>query len=211
VQRGLHEIDDELIFESHAGYVFHDSRGFEAGAEEELKIVQEFVRRRSQEERLNDRLHAIWFVSSGTSACEFTRLLFRYCIPMDKDRPSLDLKHFGDVCPDNNGRSICGLYELRFTSRIFQVPVIAVFTKFDQFRREVRMKLEDQHRDPEMDLDVEMESIFNQHYLGSLRGPPPFIRLESENFVHQLNVYGANILSCKECTSLANVVRVSST
>ena len=103
------------------------------------------------------------------------------------------------------------LHELRFISSILQVPVIAVFTKFDQFRREVRMKLEDQHRDPESDLNVEMESIFNQHYLASLRGPPPFVRLESEDFVNQLNVYDANILSCKKCTSLVNVVQASST
>jgi hypothetical protein len=103
VQRGLHDIDDELIFKNHAGYVFHDSRGFEAGGEDELKIVQEFVRRKSHEVELNDRLHAIWFVPSGTCTCTFTKLLVRYCIPMDKDRPSLDLKHFGDVCPDKNG------------------------------------------------------------------------------------------------------------
>jgi hypothetical protein len=70
--------------------------------------------------------------------------------------------------------------------------VIAVFTKFDQFRREVRMKLEDQHRDPETDLEVEMESIFNEHYLASLRGAPPYIRLESEDFVKLLNTYHAN-------------------
>jgi hypothetical protein len=66
VQRGLHDIDDELIFKNHAGYVFHDSRGFEAGGEDELKIVQEFVRRKSQGVQVNDRLHAIWFVPSGT-------------------------------------------------------------------------------------------------------------------------------------------------
>jgi hypothetical protein len=65
VQRGLHDIDDELIFKNHAGYVFHDSRGFEAGGKDELKIVQDFVRRKSQEERLNDRLHAIWSVPSA--------------------------------------------------------------------------------------------------------------------------------------------------
>jgi hypothetical protein len=59
--------------------------------------------------------------------------------------------------------------------------VIAVFTKYDQFRREVRMKLEDQQRDPETDLDSEMESIFKQYYLASLKGPPPFICLESED------------------------------
>ena len=53
------------MFANHDGYVFHDSRGFEAGAEDELKIVQDFVRRKSQEKRLKDRLHAIWFVPLG--------------------------------------------------------------------------------------------------------------------------------------------------
>ena len=63
----------------------------------------------------------------------------------------------------------------------FPVPVIAVFTKYDQFKRNIKMKLEDEHRDPEIDLDAEAENIFNQHYLASLNGPPPFIRLESED------------------------------
>ena len=62
----------------------------------------------------------------------------------------------------------------------FQVPVVAVFTKFDQFRRNIRMKLEDEGRDPGMDLNTEVENMFNQHYLASLKGPPPFIRLQSE-------------------------------
>jgi hypothetical protein len=58
----MHNIEDELIFTNHTGYIFHDSRGFEAGGEDELKIVQEFVRRKSRERELKDRLHAIWFV-----------------------------------------------------------------------------------------------------------------------------------------------------
>jgi len=62
-----------------------------------------------------------------------------------------------------------------------QVPVIAVFTKYDQFKRDIKMKLEDKGRDPEMDLSAEMENMFNQHYLADLNGPPPFIRLESED------------------------------
>ena len=70
MQRGLHNIEDELIFTKHDGYVFHDSRGFEAGGEEELRIVQEFVRRRSREMRLRNRLHAIWFVPLHTSICK---------------------------------------------------------------------------------------------------------------------------------------------
>jgi len=62
-----------------------------------------------------------------------------------------------------------------------QVPVIAVFTKYDQFKRDVKMKLEDEACGPEMDLNAEVENIFNQHYLASLNGTPLFIRLESED------------------------------
>jgi hypothetical protein len=62
VQRGEHNIENELTFTKHDGYVFHDSRGFESGDQKELDIVQDFVRRRSREKELNDRLHAIWFV-----------------------------------------------------------------------------------------------------------------------------------------------------
>ena len=62
-----------------------------------------------------------------------------------------------------------------------QVPVIAVYTKYDQFKRNIRMKLEDEGRDQEIDLNVEVESLFSQHYLASLNGPPPYIRLESED------------------------------
>ena len=107
VQRGEHDIERELAFSSHDGYIFHDSRGFEAGEETELKIVQDFVRRRSQEKLLNDRLHAIWFVRLGTPSysCKFMGLGFRYCIPTDNDRPSLNLRHFWDICPDENGTS----------------------------------------------------------------------------------------------------------
>ena len=62
MQRGEHDINDELIFTNHDGYIFHDSRGFEAGSKDELEVVQEFVKHKSQEKRLRDRLHAIWFV-----------------------------------------------------------------------------------------------------------------------------------------------------
>ena len=65
----------------------------------------------------------------------------------------------------------------------FQVPVIAVFTKFDQFKRDIKMKLQDEGRDPDIDLNTEVENEFKRHYLASLNGPqaPPFIRLESED------------------------------
>jgi hypothetical protein len=99
-------------------------------------------------------------------------------------------------------------YGLGLTWRIFKVPVIAVFTKYDQFRREVRMKLEDRHCDQGMNVDDQVESIFNQHYLACLRVPPLFIRLESEDFVNQMNIYHSNFCpiemqkSGQHCTGL---------
>ena len=104
-QRGEHNIENELTFRNHPGYVFHDSRGFEAGDGRELKIVQEFVRRRSVERKLNQRLHAIWFAPFSICNGKSTTFLSRYCVPMDNSRPSLDLKYFDDICPDNNGTS----------------------------------------------------------------------------------------------------------
>jgi hypothetical protein len=74
-QRGEHYmIEHEIVFTSHKDYVFHDSRGFEAGEEDELKTVQEFVRRKSQEKQLEKRLHAIWFVPFGICNYAFTRI-----------------------------------------------------------------------------------------------------------------------------------------
>jgi hypothetical protein len=80
--------------------------------------------------------------------------------------------------------------------------VIAVFTKYDQFRREVMMKMEDKGHDLAM-LDDEIEAIFNQHHLGNLRGCPPFVRLEREDFDNRLACITL-ISVLQECTSLAN-------
>lgn len=77
---------------------------------------------------------------------------------------------------------------------IFQVPVIAVFTKFEQFKRNITMKLNEQGRDPKIHLDEEVESMFNQHYMAKLGGSPPFIRLESENFFDQFTPTSISVL-----------------
>ena len=92
--------------------------------------------------------------------------------------------------------------------RGFQVPVIAVFTKFDQFSRDIGMKLEDQGRDPD-DLslvNVEMERIFNEEFLINLKGSPPVIRLESED-IHQ-PAFILLIAILQECTSPVNGVLI---
>ena len=66
---------------------------------------------------------------------------------------------------------------------IFQVLVIAVFTKYDQFKRNTKMKLVHEGRDPVAHFNTEVESVFNQYYLARISGHPPFVCLESEDFV----------------------------
>ncbi|KAH8991772.1 hypothetical protein EDB86DRAFT_2806429 [Lactarius hatsudake] len=141
-QRGEHRIDDELVFSNHRGYVFHDSRGIEAGSAEELDTLRKFIQQKCGGVRLRDRLHAIW-----------------YCVPMDNQRPQLDLKFFHDICPERN------------------VPVIAVFTKYDQFRRNVRMHVQDFGSPDDDVLDVE-EKQFQEHYVSPLGDDVRFVRLE---------------------------------
>jgi hypothetical protein len=45
------------------------------------------------------------------------------------------------------------------------------------------MKLEDEHDYSETRFDAEIGRVFKEHYLGSLSGTPPFICLESKDFV----------------------------
>ncbi|KAH9052679.1 hypothetical protein EDB87DRAFT_1816200 [Lactarius vividus] len=142
MDRGEHRIDDEFVFSNHRGYVFHDSRGIESGGTEELDILQDFIRRKCGKTSLRDRLHAIW-----------------YCVPMDNQRPELDLKYFKDICPDRN------------------VPVIAVFTKYDQFRRNVQIHVEDFGTPDNNVFDV-AEKKFQEYYLRPLGDGVRFVRLE---------------------------------
>ncbi|KAL4079845.1 P-loop containing nucleoside triphosphate hydrolase protein [Scleroderma yunnanense] len=70
-QRGEHNIEDELVFRSNTGFIFHDSRGFEAGSEKEVELMRKFLTDRSATMKLERRIHAIW-----------------YCIPLtDSERP----------------------------------------------------------------------------------------------------------------------------
>ncbi|KAI6133950.1 GTP-binding protein, partial [Pisolithus croceorrhizus] len=61
IQRGHHNIEDELVFRSNPRFVFHDSCGFEAGSEEQFDLMTKFVMDRAKTSKLNERIHAIWF------------------------------------------------------------------------------------------------------------------------------------------------------
>ncbi|KAG8956980.1 hypothetical protein FRC03_010649 [Tulasnella sp. 419] len=67
--RGMHDIEHEISYPSNPRFVFHDSRGFEAGSVDEMDKVRNFIAERSARSELKDRLHVIWF-----------------CVPMDSRR-----------------------------------------------------------------------------------------------------------------------------
>jgi hypothetical protein len=111
------------------------------------------------------------------------------------DRPELDLKYFLNLCPEkNDSMSQCDLMKQVLTLENFQVPVIAVFTKYEQFRFDIQMKLEDQpqHRGQESNLDIEVDRVFHQKYLAFLQKeaprPPPYVRLQSEDLDDDRNI-----------------------
>ena len=57
--------------------------------------------------------------------------------------------------------------------------MIAVFTKFDQFLRNVKIDLED-FGNPDDDVADVVEKLFEEHYLGPLGDDVRYVRLESE-------------------------------
>ncbi|KAF9059037.1 hypothetical protein BDP27DRAFT_1431904 [Rhodocollybia butyracea] len=70
VERGGSHIEYEITYPSDLDYVFHDSKGMEAGSEMELKILRDFIDGRRDRKFMKDQLHVIWL-----------------CLPVDNDRP----------------------------------------------------------------------------------------------------------------------------
>ncbi|KAJ6592700.1 hypothetical protein B0H19DRAFT_906738, partial [Mycena capillaripes] len=65
-QRGMSDIEHEIIFKRNPYFVFHDSRGIEAGAEHEensalcTRYLWNFLDKRSKTLTIRDQIHAIW-------------------------------------------------------------------------------------------------------------------------------------------------------
>lgn len=59
-KRGEHDIKNVMGFRNNPGFVFRDSRGFQAGGESEFDKVKAFIARRSKSIKLKDQHHAIW-------------------------------------------------------------------------------------------------------------------------------------------------------
>ena len=99
---------------------------------------------------------------------------------MDSHRPGLDLKFYKDICFDQNGAWLWTFVTVIFTQH-FQVPVIAVFTKYDQYLRNVKIDVLDY---PDQYLNRSVSEVakerFQQHYLDPLGEDVGYVQLESE-------------------------------
>jgi hypothetical protein len=55
-----HVIENALIFKSIPQFIFHDSRGFTIGSDEEREVVEAFIAKRIASSIFSEKLHAIW-------------------------------------------------------------------------------------------------------------------------------------------------------
>jgi len=81
--------------------------------------------------------------------------------------------------------------------------VIAVFTKYNEFRFEIErsLRLEDQDPDAKAQLHAEIDRVFNEHYLAHLKRTPPYICLE--NLASLKSEVSATVETHTELISLA--------
>ncbi|KAF9457587.1 hypothetical protein BDZ94DRAFT_1175227 [Collybia nuda] len=84
--RGEHDIEDDMVFSGGPPFIYHDSRGFEAGSMDEFRKVRDFLTKRAKTKELADIIDVIW-----------------YCIAMDDMRPiSYTEKQFFSVLGTDN-------------------------------------------------------------------------------------------------------------
>ena len=76
----------------------------------------------------------------------------------------------------------------------FKVPIVVVFTKYDQFLRNVKMDVSDLY--PVKNVSEVAKERFEEHYLHPLGGDVVYVQLESEWHVicqgHMMMSFGRN-------------------
>ena len=98
---------------------------------------------------------------------------------MDGRRPGLDLKFYKDICPDQNGVLLRTFMTVFFMPH-FQVPIVAVFTKYDQFLRNVKMDVDDQEKCLNRSVSEVAKELFQEHYLHPLGDDVGHVQLQSK-------------------------------
>jgi len=139
-----------MVFEGNPGFIFHDSRGFEAGDAEELNLVRRFIEQRSKAKKVNEQLHAIWCVCLHLETTNFlmqaNSFLSRYCIPTSDDRPITKAeKMFFNDCGTGPGKyHLIKYVTMKDESGLREVPVIVLWTKTDSLDDDKIIQLMDE-------------------------------------------------------------------
>ena len=69
IQRSEHDepgeanIDTPMVSKLNDRFVLHDSKGFEAGEDDNLSKVKAFIERRKNHEDVKEQLHAVWWAT----------------------------------------------------------------------------------------------------------------------------------------------------
>ncbi|KDR86076.1 hypothetical protein GALMADRAFT_150392 [Galerina marginata CBS 339.88] len=145
-ERGIHDVRRSFTFKSNPRFIFHDSRGFEAGGEEEFKAVMTFIEDSTKSKEVGDQIHVIW-----------------YCFEPDVSRPllPLEVKFFNE-------------------NRVWNVPVVAIFMKFDVLITKVQGSKADNKKDIKNALDI-LEKKFMQPLSSYKFYPQAYVQFEAIN------------------------------
>lgn len=56
----LHDIEDQFTY-ARRNFIFHNALSLESGSTDQLEIIQNFIKERSEEIKQENQLHAIWY------------------------------------------------------------------------------------------------------------------------------------------------------
>ena len=190
-QRGEHNIEYQLTFPG-SNFIFHDSRGIEAGSEDELKTVKEFIQRREQFLELKDQLHVIWYSLPSLAA---DRQNLFYLKTGTVSQWMINVQSLGL----NRHSLVLELAEVFFVfffpvqpliMSFFQVPVVLIFTKFDALELKCYSKLREEGKSHEEASTQVLElanKTFQDEYLSRVLGakfpPKTYVCLSGEIFI----------------------------
>lgn len=88
--RGIHDVREEITWEGRPDLIVHDSGGFEAGTDDELLAIEEFLKERADVDTVLARVHIIWFcvdINSPRTLQSVTEKLFSAVSRHAKDVP----------------------------------------------------------------------------------------------------------------------------
>ena len=170
-QRGEHDIEYQLTYPG-SNFIFHDSRGIEAGSKGELEMVKNFIQTRGQNAELKNQLHVIWWVHSFIIDWHCYLSANRYCIPMDDHRPiSAVEEEFFKLGTGGGNFFVCCFLCPFYIFSIFLVPVVVIFTKFDALVIKSYSNLRDQqknHEEAKSAMHELANKTFQDHYLSPI-------------------------------------------